>query len=219
MQVILLAAAIAAASGPTELRIEHAAARVVVTPARGAVVSATIQQAKDGPPLSMHREGAALVIDGGQAGAGHGGLFDVFNASRCKTDPKLLPLVTVRSPAGVKITSVGAVFGEVGPADSLAMTASGCGRWTVGSIAGPVAVRLDGTGRVVVAGHAPRAELIATGGSEIVHTGEVGSLTAEVHGSSKVKVKLVDGQVDSLIDGSGDVTYDRPSKGVYCTLC
>jgi hypothetical protein len=218
MQTILLAAVLAAA-GPTELRIENAAARVVVIPRRGGVLTAAIRQAKDGPPLQLRREGAALVVDGGQAGAGRGGIFDLFNQSRCRTDPATLPLVTVRAPADARIVSSGAIFGQVGPADSLTLTAKGCGRWAAGSVAGPLSIHVDGHTRVTVAGNAPRAELVATGASRIEHTGEVGSLTAEVHGSSTVQVRLVNGQVDSLIDGTGDVTYGRPAKGSFCTQC
>jgi hypothetical protein len=218
MQMILLAATLAAA-GPTELRIEHAAARVVVVPKRGGVVSATVQQAKDAPPLTVRREGAALVVDGGLNNAGHGGLLDVFNLSKCRTDPATLPLVTVQAPASARIVSEGAIFARVGPADGLYLKAKGCGTWAVGSIGGPVDINIDGQTKVTVSGHAPHAELRATGASRIDHTGEVGILTAEVHGSSTVMVKLVNGQVDSVIDGTGDVTYGRPAKGTFCTFC
>jgi hypothetical protein len=215
---VLLAAALAA-SPPTELRIERAAARVVVVPARGGSLSVSVKPGGQGPAPRVRREGAALVVDGGQASAGHGGIFDVLNLSRCKSDPASLPVVTVRAPPYVRITGSGALFGRVGPADSLMLDTEGCGRWSVGSIAGPVWIRAKGDTRVEVAGHAPKAELYAFGSSDIHHTGEVGTLTAEVHGASKVRVKLVDGQVDSVVDGSGDVLYSRPSTGKYCTLC
>ena len=218
MQMIILAAALATAA-PADLRIEHAAARVVVTPARGGVLSVSVTSGREGPPLAIRREAGALVVDGGVASAGKGGLFDVFNQSRCKADPASLPLITVRAPANVRITGSGALFGQVGPADSLMLDAEGCGRWVVGSIGGPVWIQLKGATTAEVAGHAPRAEFYAWGSSQIHHSGEVGSMTAQVHGSAKVRVRLVDGSVDSLVDGSGDVLYSRPAKGRYCTLC
>jgi hypothetical protein len=210
IQMILFAAALAAA--PTELRIDHAAARVVVTPARGGTLSATVTPAGAGPPLQVRREGKVLVIDGGLPEAGHGGLFDVFNGSRCKTNPAALPLITVRSPADVRITGTGALFGQVGASDSLVLDTDGCGRWRIGPVVGTLWMRVKGQTTAEVAGHAPKADLYAWGASEIRHSGEVGVLTAEVHDASTIRVRMVDGAVDSLVSGSGDIIYARPPK-------
>ena len=215
---ILALAAVSAApapAGPSELRIEHAAARVVVIPEARADVAVTVRAGKSGPAPTMRRDGKFLVVDGGVAGAGQGGLFDFSDGSRCKTAPADLPLITVRAPLNARITASGAIQGQVGPSRSLVLNTTGCSHWTAAAVNGLLAVSVKGPGAVTVAGNANRAELSVDGPGSINHTGEIGELDATTIHNGKIRAHVVYGEAES----QGDVVYGRPAGGHYCTLC
>jgi len=218
------------------LRIEHAAARVVVIPQAGDGVAVAVRQAARLPPLKIRRDGAALVVDGGLARAGQGGWFDWFDRSGCRTPPAGLPLITVRAPMTVRIAASGALFGEVAASDDLALAATGCGTWRLAPVRrtlaiavtgatrvdaahtdGTLRITLEGPGAVAVeAGHSPTAAIDLRGSGTVDHRGTVGTLAASLRGSGKVRVREVWGLVDAMVDGTGDVFYSRPKTGHFC---
>lgn len=213
---------------------------MVIPKPRGAM-SAAIRQGRDLPPLTLRREGAVLVVDGGLAQAGKGGLFDILDRSRCRMQPADLPVITVRAPINVRIVADGAVHGEVGPTESLDLTLSGCGAWKLApvrftltvrktgastvdaaSVNSVLGVRLIGSGDVVIRdGHAPIATVLIDGSGNVVDHGTVGRLAADLRGSGKVTVREIWGELDASVRGSGDVLYHRPKHfcGGLQTAC
>jgi hypothetical protein len=198
---VLLAAAALTAQPPVglaSLRIEHAAARVVIVPEARGALSVAIRQGRGLPPLTQRRDGPALVIDGGLADAGRRGRFDLLDRSRCRAKPADLPVVTVRAPLNARIAVSGAIFGEVRASDSLELTADGCGVWRVGpvrlrltirtsgsptvevaSVNGELGVQLKGSGDVIIGGgHAPVATVVIDGSGDIEDRGSIGRLQA-----------------------------------------
>lgn len=109
--------------------------------------------------------------------------------------------------------------GSVSLDEARALTADtrGDGVVRVTELFGPFAGSLEGGGAInVVRGVSPKANLRLKGSGEIVHSGQVGSLEADLTGSGRIHAALVTGQVAKTVDGSGDVTWARPAGRAYC---
>ena len=61
-----------------------------------------------------------------------------------------LPQVVVHMPRNARVGAGGAVFGAIGPGDSVDLGNSGCGDWTVADQTGPLHVHVSGSGDVSV---------------------------------------------------------------------
>jgi hypothetical protein len=213
-------AATAAAAQPA-LHIEHAAARVIVIPeARGDVVY-TIQPGHAGlPPLQARRDGGVIVLDGGLEQ--RSGLFGLHRGANCQGSGdharvripghgdvafQDLPVITAHTPLNVRLTVGEAVFGEVGPSQSLDLANAGCGDWRVGDVRGPATFSLAGSGDVRARNTGEA--MVRISGSSDVYLGAVqGALDARVSGSGDVRAASVAGPLTAKISGSGDVTID-----------
>ena len=203
------------------LRIQHAAARVVVIPeARGDVVY-TIQQGRAGlPPLQVRQDGGVKVLDGGLGGGfGPFGLRFGMNCQGAGDHVRVripghgevalqdLPVITARVPLNAHIAVGEAVFGEVGPSQSLDFSNNGCGDWRVADVRGDTHLSLSGSGDVRARSAGQTAVHIA--GSSDVYLGPVnGALEAHISGSGDVHAASVNGPLMARIAGSGDVTVD-----------
>ncbi len=216
----LMSAAPAFAQEPA-LRIENAAARVVVIPEARGDVSYTVQQGRAGlPPLQTRRDGGVTVLDGGLGGGwGPFGLHVGMNCQGSGDHVRVhvpghgvvalqdLPLVTAHVPLNARIAVGQAVFGEVGPTQSLDFTNSGCGDWRVADVRGPIHIGLSGSGDVHARSVGP-ADVHISGSSD-VYLGPVnGNLEAHISGSGDVHAASVSGPLVARIAGSGDVTVD-----------
>ena len=204
-----------------ELRIENAAARVVVIPeARGDVVY-TVQQGRAGlPALQTRRDGGLTVLDGGLGGGF--GPFGIHFGMNCQGSGdhvrvripghgmvalQDLPVVTARVPLNAHVSVGQAVFGEIGPSQSLDFSNSGCGDWKLADVRGPTHVALSGSGDIRARSAGPTDVHIS--GSSDVYFGPVnGSLEAHISGSGDVHAASVSGPLVARIAGSGDVTVD-----------
>ena len=202
-------------------RIQHAAARVVVIPEARSDVVYTVQQGRAGlPALQTHRDGGVMVLDGGLGGGFgpfgfHFGLNCQGSGDRVRVQIpghgsvalQDLPVVTVRTPMNAHVAVGEAVFGEIGPSQSLDFSNAGCGDWKLADVRGDTRLSLSGSGDVRA--HAVGPAGVHISGSSDVYLGPVnGSLEAHISGSGDVHAQSVNGPLMARIAGSGDVTVD-----------
>jgi len=217
----------AGAAAATELRIENAAARLVVIPeARSDVQVSVTPGAARVPALRVRREGRGVVLDGGLrrridgCGGGSMGLpgrpsgpqaatVQIEGVGRVRAAD--LPLITARVPLNAQVSGGSAVWGRIGRTQSLRLNAAGCGDWTIEST-GALALNAAGSGDVTVA--AARTAEVSLAGSGDVRLGPVaGGLEADIAGSGDIRAASVAGPVNASIAGSGDVTIEGGRSG------
>lgn len=226
--IATLAAAAPATAQQTEVRVRHAAARMVVIVEDRADIAVEIEPGTSGLPTpTVSLVGDEVRIDGelgrrafrscqsGDANArqpGEGASVDVRDRGRIQLSAA--PLIVVRTPAAVKVsTENAAVFGAVGRgATSIDLSSGGCGDWTVANTAGTMDLSIGGSGNMR-AGTSGRLET-AIGGSGSITAGATRDLDASIGGSGTVIVASVTGAVDAAIGGSGDIRINggRPTS-------
>ena len=213
----------------TALRIEHAAARVVVIPENRSDIVYTIQQGPSRLPLiQMRHDGGVLVLDGG-LGGGPGGRSrirgcDSWDAQHLVNDRsdwhinfgkavriegigsvkvQDLPVITAHVPMDAKVSAGEAVFGEVSPSQSLELGNAGCGDWKVADVRGPARFNLTGAGDIHAANVGDIHVNIAGSGDLFFQS--TGGLDARVAGSGDVTGVTVNGSIGAKVAGSGDI--------------
>jgi hypothetical protein len=201
------------------LRIENAAARVIVIPeARGDVVY-TIQPGRSGlPALQLRHDGGVVVLDGGLSGGfgpfvhvglncqGSGDHVRVRIPGHGEVALQDLPVVTARVPLNARVAVGDAVFGEIGMTQSLDFANAGCGDWRIADVRGPLHMALSGSGDVR-GGRAGDTSVHISGSSD-VYLGGLTSLEARISGSGDVHAVSINGPLQAKISGSGDLTVD-----------
>jgi hypothetical protein len=221
------AAAPAAAKEP-EVRVRHAAARMVVIVEDRADVAVEIEHGTLGlPAVTVTRVGDEVRIDGnlgrnairncrsGPADAsqpGQGATVEVRDHGR--VDLSAAPLIVVRTPATVDVSveNGAAVFGSVGRgATSVSLGNTGCGDWTVANVDGPLNLSIAGSGSIRTGTSSSLSASIA--GSGDVAAGATNDLTASIAGSGDVVAASVRGSVEANIAGSGNVAVRSGNVG------
>ena len=160
---LLLSALVASAAVPAmafaeapSVRVDHAAARVIVVPENRADISVTINQGRAGlHPLEIRHDGGVIVVDGGLGHAGWSwgpkvwGISGGWDGVNCRGSGDHvrvavqgkevaladLPIVTIRTPMNVHVGGSGAIFGEVGPSASVDLGKRGMRRLACGGYA------------------------------------------------------------------------------------
>ncbi|WKL56669.1 DUF2807 domain-containing protein [Asticcacaulis sp. ZE23SCel15] len=209
--------AIAAAAAPanalmaTELDLRNMAARVVIVPdsGRSDIDLKVAYGSSSVPKIMVRTSGDSLIADGGlKAKAircvnGKDGDITFGGMGGATVPVKDLPVIYVKMPADVVISSNGGVYGEMGTAQRLELSVSGCGTWHVGHVAETVDISIGGSGDVTI-GDA-RSASIAIGGSGTVRTGNITKLEAAIGGNGDITVLRLNGPGEVAIAGSGDV--------------
>jgi len=227
-----LAAAPAFALDTAGVRVEHAAARVVVIAENRQDYAISIDQGRAGlRPLVIRKDGGVTVVDGGYGG-NWGFMHMSWDNLNCKggRDHNLrvgipdkgdvavgdLPVVTIHAPLSARIGGSGAVYGEVNGARTLDFSNSGCGDWRLGDVQGPLSIAMSGSGDVH--GGAAGDTRISISGSSDVFLGAVnGKLDTRTSGSGDIRAASARGGIQTRIAGSGDVVVDggeAPEVGV-----
>lgn len=224
-----MAAGFAGAANAAELKIEYAAARVVVIPEARRDVQVTIAPGVARlPRMDVRRLGDRVVIDGNLRnridGCGGGwNLFgggdnnnggqehtvDIDGVGRVRVAD--LPVITARVPLNAEVAAGSAVWGRIGRTQSLALAAQGCGDWIVEST-GALNLALQGSGDVSVTS-AGRADVSVAGSGDVRLGGVGGGLQASIAGSGDIRAASVAGPVNVSIRGSGDVVVDGGRTG------
>jgi hypothetical protein len=215
----------------TTLKVEHAAARLVVIPEARSDISYTVQPGRAGrPAIQMRRDGVALILDGGlETTPGHSRVrgCDAWGASHLVDDRTVwkldlgkavridgvgsvkvadLPVITVHVPLDARIRAGDAVFGEVGPSHSLDLASGGCGDWQVAEVSGAARLALGGSGEV----HLDKVgeTHVSLGGSGNVYLGSAGASEFSIGGSGNVRARRIDGPIRVSIGGSGGASIN-----------
>jgi hypothetical protein len=235
LNIKLLTGALAAAAfpalalaAPPAVRVDHAAARVIVIPENRSDVSVTINQGHAGlHPLEITHDGGVIVVDGGLNHMGwrwgprtwgFSGGWDGVNCRGSRDHVRVavmgkevaladLPVVTIRTPMDVHVGGSGAVFGEVGPSASLDLANSGCGDWSAADVRGDLSIVLSGSGDVR-AGSAGASQLRISGSGDVFMGQVNGALDTRTSGSGDIRAASVRGPITTSIAGSGSVVVD-----------
>ncbi|MFO1012397.1 MAG: DUF2807 domain-containing protein [Caulobacteraceae bacterium] len=217
-----------AAGAATILRIDQAAVRVTVIPENRTDLDVKLVTANRGLPLWIDTSGDEVRVRGNLDWGAHCGPDDnlIFLWGFAPVPVRDLPRLVVRAPRDARVIAGGIVFGDIGRTHSLALSATGCGTWTVGEVETSFNLRQTGSG-TVRASNAASLLLSMTGSGDLfmgrvsgkmdlqlVGSGDVkaasaGSLDCRLTGSGDVRVDDIGGATEVLIAGSGDVWLGR----------
>lgn len=213
-----------ARAGPG-VKVENAAARMVVIPEARSDVQVVVRAGDARVPMPVvRREGDQLVVDGGLRGrvgsCGTVGVdMRVFHGGRGEPSPRVqrifvqgigpltldrLPLITAHVPMRASVSGGDAVFGRVGRSERLALANSGCGDWTVDDVQGDFALANSGSGDVE-AGRIGVLHAALSGSGDLIGGDIGGDMDLAVHGSADTKVGRVGGRLRIDLAGSGDL--------------
>lgn len=219
LAALALSAAAAPAQAAPGVRVQDAAARLVVIPEARRDVSVTVRPGDPRlPPLRTRQDGEVLVVEGGlqdrieSCGAINMNFGAVFNHRRGDPAPgqrvivrgvgmvplDALPVITARVPMDASVAAGGAVWGEVGPTERLRLAKSGCGDFRVADVRGEFDIDSHGSGD--------------TG------AGRVGKLRAAMNGSGDLTAGDVAREADVAIVDSGDVRLGRVGGAIAATV-
>lgn len=204
-------AALAAAAGANAAGVEirHAAMRVTVIPEARSDIEVTVLRQNPRMRITVSRLGDTVIVDGGLGFRGPNctnffGRRGVHIWGMGFVPYDSLPQVIVRVPVDARVGAGGAVFGNVDRSGSLELSNSGCGDWTVANVAGPLRVRMAGSGDVH-AGAAGSADVRISGSSDVFLRSVRSGLDTSSSGSGNLTVSSVNGPLRVHIAGSGDV--------------
>ena len=233
----------AEAQPPPQVLVEHAAGRLIVVAEPRSDIAVTIQHGPSRlPELAVRREGGRIIVDGGLArpfGGDNvrcvGGRSDTalspfgHSVAHVRDDRAVLapgygrvaladlPVITAHVPLDARLAASGAVFGQVGPTRSLALSSTGCGDWTAGHVQGQLSVNAAGSGDTRVDGAAEVHAHLA--GSGDLAVGSVGSgADLSLAGSGDVSAGAIGGPVRLSLSGSGDVTVGQVNAPVLANM-
>lgn len=205
-----LALAGAAAAAPA-VEINHAIARVTVSPEPRSDIKVDVLRSNPRLPIRVWSFLGRTYVDGGLAGARirtcHGGAVQpsVYAVGVGEVGAEAMPQIVIRTPMDARVGAGGAVFGQVGRSASLVLSNAGCGDWLVGNVRGKMTVNVAGSGSVRT-GQAGAAELRVAGSGDIATREIAGPVVAMNVGSGNVDVASVQGPFNARIAGSGHVT-------------
>jgi hypothetical protein len=190
----------------SEISVRYAAANVVVTPEDRADIAVEIDNPGRTPMPEVRVEGGELIVDGrlrrriGECNADGVELRGYGSVSRAE-----MPRVQIRAPRALRIHVGGASNAEIGAAQSLDASFSGCGEATIGDVADTLALELAGSGSVR-AGTARSLEAELAGSGEI-ETGAIAEgAEVDVAGSGHVVIASLNGALS--MDGAGSGNLD-----------
>lgn len=197
------------AEGAPTLKIQHAAARVVIIPEARADVAVEILKANPRLPLRVSRFGQSVNVEGDighrmhscQAVAGRRSVL-VWGRGRIAYED--MPQLVVHVPMDARISAGDAVFGSIGRSDSLDLSNKGCGDWTIANVQGHMRLSEAGSGDAH-AGGAQSADIMIAGSGDVVVRDIRAGLVAVSTGSGEITASSVDGPFNVRIAGSGDI--------------
>jgi hypothetical protein len=180
-----------AALAAPEVEIDHAVARVIVSPEPRADIKVDVVKTNPRLPIRVWTFLGRTYVDGGFAANRvrdcHGPVAQpsVYVVGIGRVDAEALPQIVIHTPMDARVHAGGAVFGQVGRSASLELSNAGCGAWLVGNVRGALKVNVAGSGDV--------------------HTGQAGSAELRTAGSGAIVTREIDGPVEAMNVGSGDI--------------
>jgi hypothetical protein len=204
-----LCATSAALAAPS-IEINHAVARVFVSPEDRRDIKVEILNGNPRLPLRVWSAFGRTHVDGRLGGfritechgsVDHPGAY-VLGVGQI--GPEAMPWVIVHTPLDVRISVGGAVFGQIGRSASLELVNAGCGEWQVGNVRGRLKISEAGSGSTR-SGQSGGAELMSAGSGGISTREVAGPLVAVNVGSGDIEVAGVQGAFNARVAGSGHV--------------
>jgi hypothetical protein len=199
----------AALAAPT-VEINHAVARVIVSPEPRADIKVDVVRTNPHMPIRVWTFFGRTYVDGGVAAIrvrdcrGPVTAPSVTLLGVGRIDADALPQIVIHTPMEVRVHAGGALFGQIGRSASLDLTNAGCGAWQVGNVRGALKVSVAGSGDVHT-GQAGSAELSAAGSGAIVTREIDGPVVAMNVGAGDIEVASVRGAFKARIAGAGHV--------------
>lgn len=196
------------------VEIKDAVAKVTIIPEARSDVAVSIVRDDPHHPLKVSAwPDGRTVIQGGYFGGFFGGVTEcsarggrslvrVFGSGTL--NPENMATIVVRTPLDAKVSAGGAVYGEVGRADSLDLRVTGCGDWVVANVRGRLAIGDSGSGDVRT-GMSGQLKVSATGSGDIYARSVANGLEANIAGSSDIHIAEASGPLKVRITGSGDL--------------
>lgn len=219
------------------VRLENAAARLIVIPEARGDVSVSIKGGDSRlPPLRTRMEGRTVVVDGdlrnriescGSVNINVGVLFHpdarpypgqrvmIRGVGPLALDR--LPVVTARVPMDAAVAAGGAVWGEVGPTEALHLSKDGCGDFRLADVHGVLDLASHGSGDTF-AHHAGRLHASVAGSGNLTTEDVGGSADLVVSGSGDVKMGRVAGGVSAQVNGSGNMTAEETNGPINVAI-
>ena len=204
-----LAVAGAAAASPA-VEINHAIARVTISPEPRSDIRVDILRSNPRLPIRVWSFLGRTYVDGGVPGArmrtcrGTVAQPSVYAFGIGEVSADAMPQIVIRTPMDARVSAGGAVFGQVGRSATLELSNAGCGDWQVGNVRGKMKVNVAGSGSVRT-GQAGSADLMAAGSGQILTRDIAGPVVAMNFGSGDIDVASVRGPFNARIAGSGHV--------------
>jgi hypothetical protein len=190
-----------------EISIEHAAAHVAITTEDRTDIAVEITNPGRTPMPEIHMEGATLSIDGHMRG----------RVSDCQDDGGVkldgygnlqladLPQIVIHAPRTLKFSASGAVTSDVGAAQSVEATLSGCGNAQIADVAGPMRLKMLGIGHAR-AGAAQGVDIELAGASGVVLGAVTDHANIQTAGTGDVSIASLTGPLESQDGGVGNLT-------------
>ncbi len=118
------------------------------------------------------------------------------------------PVITIDAPAGVALSLAGGVvFGQIDPVGPAEVRLDSCGDVAITAITGQADLTVNGKGALSVGALGPASAAI-NGGGDITLGPVTGDATLEVNGSGDLRVARLDGELEALVRGSGDIIVE-----------
>jgi hypothetical protein len=200
-----------AAMAAPAVEINHAVARVIVSPEWRSDIKVEIVRSNPRlPPIHVWGFLGRTYVDGGLAGQRlhgcHGpvGAPSAFVAGVGEVSADAMPQILIHTPMDVRVAAGGAVFGQVGRSASLELANAGCGDWQVGNVRGRMKINVAGAGSART-GQAGAADLKVAGAGSIATRDISGPVAAMNVGAGDIDVASVQGPFNARIAGSGHV--------------
>ncbi|HVY84023.1 MAG TPA: DUF2807 domain-containing protein [Caulobacterales bacterium] len=173
-----------------------------------------------GPRLAAPQvrvEHGRVVIDGNVRVTGCGSMFGNESAAHIAgvgaVRRRDMPVVTIRAPRTIDLSTDGAVFVDVGASSGGRLAFGGCGDSTVAPVTGDLDLSLRGSGDADVA-NVSGALSAHLGGSGDLRAREAASARLSLQGSGDVSLDRVrGGPLDAMLAGSGDVRVGSVQGG------
>ena len=205
--VVALAGAETAAAADVE--IDHAVARVTIIPETRTDVAVTIVRTNSHYPIHVSREGGGVRVSGDlhwNGGNCHGSGDRAWVSVWGRPDAHFedMPQIVIRTPRALSVHADGAVYGVVGPGQTLDLGNAGCGDWKVADQTGDLTVKIAGAGDVR-GGSAAAVRVRSAGSGDVMLKSARGGLDAEAVGSGDITMEAVSGPLHARVVGSGDV--------------
>jgi hypothetical protein len=203
-------------AGGEQVTLTNYVARVEVIPEERSDVAVSVSAGN--PKLPVPKVTRALgrtIVDGGIRNDKHffginititggeirpGGMVGVKGYGQFLI--KDLPLITVRTPMQVKLSSEGTGFGHIGRSETLDLSDSNNGDWRVDPVMGKVSASSSGAGDIHLA-TAGEVEISSSGSGDFT-VGDIQALKSAQAGSGDISVGRVFGPAELSLAGSGD---------------